>query len=217
MSLTFGLPKVEHIAALQRVGTHILASVTSSAEAMQAQAAGVDGIVVQGPSAGGHSATFAPTRTLSMEPTAEVVRAIRRACNLPIVAAGGVAGPENVRDLLDAGAVSVAIGTLLLRTPEAGTSQTHKDALASPLFSETVMTHAFTGRPARALRNAFIDRHQATAPLGYPELHHLTRPIRQAAAKRGEPNDLHLWAGTGYLQASDKPAGEVIQRLAGRS
>ena len=157
VSLTFGLPEVAEIAALQRVGTRVLASVTSAAEAVQAHQAGVDGLVVQGPAAGGHSATFDPATLRTMVSTAELVRSVRRVCPVPIVAAGGVGCAADVRMLLDAGAVSVAIGTLLLRTPEAGTSQTHRDALVDARFGETVMTHAFTGRPARALRNAFID------------------------------------------------------------
>lgn len=112
-----------------------------------------------------------------------------------------------------AGAEAVAIGTLLLRTHESGASQTHKDALADPAFTETVITHAFTGRPARGLRNEFIDRHEPTAPFGYPALHHLTRPLRQAAAKAGDAERLHLWAGTGFRAATVAAAGYVVRGL----
>ena len=46
------------------------------------------------------------------------------------------------------------MGTVLLRTAESGASATHQAALADPARTETVLTHAFTGRPARGLRNA---------------------------------------------------------------
>lgn len=213
VSFTFGLPTAAEIATLRRAGSRVLASVTTPDEAVAAHEARVDGLVVQGPQAGGHSATFDPAREIVAIRTADLVRAVRSVVDLPVVAAGGVDGPQAVADLLSAGAEAVAVGTLLLRTDEAGTSATHRAALADPAFEETVVTHAFTGRPARALRNAFITRHDATAPLGYPAVHHLTRPLRQAASAAGDPDRLHLWAGTGYRNAATGPAADVIRAL----
>ncbi|WP_194923487.1 NAD(P)H-dependent flavin oxidoreductase [Catenulispora pinisilvae] len=214
VSLTFGLPDVRDIAALRRVGSRVLATVTTAAEAKIARDAGVDGLVVQAPAAGGHSGTYDPLRTLTSVSAPDLVREVRAAVELPVVVGGGVARAEDVRVLLAAGAEAVAVGTLLLRTDESGASQTHKDALADPAFTETVITHAFTGRPARGLHNGFIDRHESTAPYGYPALHHLTRPLRQAAAKAGDADRLHLWAGTGFRAAKEGPAAEVIRELA---
>jgi NAD(P)H-dependent flavin oxidoreductase YrpB (nitropropane dioxygenase family) len=234
VSLTFGLPPARDISALRRAGSRVLATVTTAGEARAASEAGVDGLVVQGPGAGGHSGTFDPYRMVSVvrvsavaggegtahatdvtsvASTADLVREVRWSVNLPIIAGGGVANPRHAGELLQAGAEAVAIGTLLLRTHESGASQTHKDALADPAFTETVLTHAFTGRPARGLRNGFIDRHEPTAPFGYPALHHLTRPLRQAAAKAGDAERLHLWAGTGFRAAMVGAAGYVVRGL----
>lgn len=214
VSLTFGLPPLADIARLRAAGSRVLATVTTLDEARAAEEAGVDGLVVQGAAAGGHSGTFDPRRPISPVPTAEVVRAVRAATALPVVAGGGVDGPDAVRALLGAGAAAVAVGTLLLRATEAGTTPTHRAALTDPAFTETVLTHAFTGRPARALRNGFADRHGASAPYGYPELHHLTRDLRRAAAAAGDPHRLHLWAGTGWRAAQERPAGEIVRGLA---
>jgi NAD(P)H-dependent flavin oxidoreductase YrpB (nitropropane dioxygenase family) len=214
VSLTFGLPDATDIAALRRVGTRVLASVTSAGEAELARAAGVDGLVVQGTDAGGHSAVFDPSGSPSQVGTAELVRLVAHESGLPVVAAGGVDGPDAVRRLLAAGAEGVAVGTLLLRTDEAGTSQAHRAALADPAFAETVVTRAFTGRPARALRNGFIDRHGSAAPDAYPAVHHLTRELRAAAGRAGDTDRLHLWAGTGYRRAAEGPAAAVVRRLA---
>jgi len=134
--------------------------------------------------------------------------------DLPVVGAGGVDGPEAVSRLLAAGAQSVAVGTLLLRTDEAGTSPTHRAALADDSFSETILTRAFTGRPARSLRNSFAERHHATAPTGYPQVHHLTRELRRTAGAAGDAQRLHLWAGTGWRSAPEGPAADVVERLA---
>lgn len=214
VSLTFGLPSPAEVAALRRHGTRVLASITTPAEALAAHSAGVDGLIVQGTAAGGHSATHDPARALTPVSTEALLRAVRLAVDLPMVAAGGVDGPDAVRILLAAGAEAVAVGTMLLRTDEAGTSPTHRAALRDPRFPETVITRAFTGRPARALRNGFIDRHDADAPVAYPAVHHLTRELRQAAGRAGDADRLHLWAGTGFRSAPDGPAADALRWLA---
>jgi nitronate monooxygenase len=214
VSLTFGLPPRRDIVALRASGSRVLATVTTVAEARAAVEAGVDGLVAQGTDAGGHSATHDLARSLQPVTAEALLRAVRETVGLPVIAAGGVDGPEAVRALLEAGAEAVAVGTLLLRTDEAGTSETHRAALADPRFGETVITRAFIGRPARALRNGFVDRHGAEAPVAYPAIHHLTRELRRAASAAGDADRLHLWAGTGYRSAPSGPVTDVIRWLA---
>ncbi|MGW0930489.1 NAD(P)H-dependent flavin oxidoreductase [Streptomyces sp. NPDC002644] len=214
VSFTFGLPGAELVAALRKAGTAVLQSVTSPEEAARAADRGVDALVVQACAAGGHSATLTPGRPPADVPLPDLVDAVRRAVPLPVVAAGGVAGPEDVGAALRAGAEAVSVGTLLLRTSESGASAPHRDALVDPAFTETVLTTAFTGRPARALRNRFTDLHGPSAPLGYPALHHLTAPLRKAGTAAGDTSVVHLWAGTGYRQARTEPAADTLRRLA---
>ena len=214
VSFTFGLPAAQQISRLRRTGTAVVATVTTAGEAQAAEAAGADALVVQGPAAGGHSGTWDPARAIKDRPTAEVVREANAATNLPLIAAGGVDGPEAVRALLRAGADAVQVGTLLLRTEESGASQLHKDALASERFTETVVSRAFTGRPARGLRNGFIDDYGRHAVTAYPAVHHMTRQLRQRAAAAGDVEGTHFWAGTGFRSATAGPAAEAIRHLA---
>jgi NAD(P)H-dependent flavin oxidoreductase YrpB (nitropropane dioxygenase family) len=79
-----------------------------------------------------------------------------------------------------------------------------------------VLTRAFTGRPARGLANVFTDRYSDVAPTGYPALHHLTSPIRKAATAAGDPERINLWAGTGYRNAREEPAGSILKALASK-
>ncbi len=215
VSVTFGLPSPAEVQSLQRAGSRVLATVTTVDEGRDAAEVGVDGLVAQGSGAGGHSGTHDPHRVVTPMPTEQLTRALVEAIRLPVVAAGGVDGPRAVTELLAAGAGAVGVGTLLLRTDESGASRTHQDALADPQFTETVLTRAFTGRLAGGLRNRFVDRHEATAPAGYPAVHHLTKAMRAAAAAAGDPHDVHLWAGTGYRNARTGPARDVIDHLAG--
>lgn len=213
VSLTFGLPSLENILALQAVGTKVYATVTTVSEARMACLAGVDALVVQGASAGGHSAAFDQNSSERRVGTGELLGDIAAAVQVPLIAAGGVDGPAAVRGLLEAGAAAVAVGTLLLRTDEAGTNQTYRAALGNQAFTETVVTRAFTGRNARALRNGFVDRHSPSAPAGYPQIHHLTRGLRSAASTAGDTERAHFWAGTGFKEATEGPASEVVKWL----
>ncbi|OCB31774.1 2-nitropropane dioxygenase [Mycobacterium malmoense] len=214
VSFTFGIPPREVIAALRKAGSVVAQTVTTPAEAAQAHEAGVDMLAVQAAAAGGHSGTLSPRTPLTPMPVAELVERTVAAVPLPVIAAGGLATPAAVAGVIRAGAAAAAVGTVLLRADESGASATHRAALTDPRFTETVLTRAFTGRPARGLRNAFIDAHEARAPLGYPALHHLTSPLRKAAAAAGEPDYVHLWAGTGYRDATAEPAADILRRLA---
>ncbi|GAA3192732.1 nitronate monooxygenase [Dactylosporangium siamense] len=224
VSFTFGLPPAATVAALRRAGTLVLQTVTTAEEAVAAAAAGVDALVVQASVAGGHSATLTPEDLPAPVPLPlpGLVAAVRAAVPLPVVAAGGLATSADVAAALHAGAAATMVGTALLRTDEAGTSATHRAALTAAAVSaaavsaaghDTVVTRVFTGRPARALRNGFIDRHDATAPLGYPQVHHLTAPLRRAAATAGDADRVHLWAGTGHRHAATGRAAAVMTTL----
>src|ERR1700722_20041144 len=214
VSFTFGLPGRDDLALLRRTGALLAATVTSPAEAEAARQAGLDVLVVQAAAAGGHSGTFTPARALADVPVPELIASVRSAVDLPVIAGGGVATADAVAAAIGAGAVAVAIGTALLRSDEAGTSAVHRAALADPARTGTVLTRAFTGRPARGLRNEFTGRYSGVAPYGYPALHYLTSSMRKAAAAAGDPERVHLWAGTGYRHATAGPAATILERLA---
>jgi nitronate monooxygenase len=211
VNFTFGVPGADVIRALHRAGSTVLVTVTDAGEARQAVEAGARAVVAQGGSAGGHSATTSPGRYLGDRDTAEVVREVRAAVSVPVVAAGGVGSAADVHGLLAAGATAVQVGTMFLLATEAGTKPAHRAALGSA--TATVVTRAFTGQPARALRNRFTDAYSAHAPIAYPAVHHLTVPIRAAAARAGDAGALNLWAGTAFAQARPGTCREILDRL----
>lgn len=212
VSLTFGCPTGEDVARLHGVGTLVAVTVTSASEAVTAADRGADLVVAQGAQAGGHRGGFDPTAqdALALLP---LLVAVRAAVDIPVIAAGGMMTGDDIAEALAAGAVAAALGTAFLLTPEAGTSQPHRQGLTDPRFDETTVTRAFTGRPARALVNAFVREHSEAAPAAYPQVHHLTRPLRAAAAAEGDLDHVHLWAGTGWRDARSLPAGELVATL----
>lgn len=216
VSFAFGIPDRATIHELQRAGSNVLVTVTEADEAEQAFDAGADAVIAQSGSAGGHSSTTNPALYRGDTTTLDLVPQIRAAVPLPVVAAGGIASKEDLDAVLATRVFAVQIGTHFLKATEAGTRPTQREAMGDPRFAETVITRAFTGRPARALRNRFTDAF-VDAPIGYPAIHHLTAPIRAAAASVGDPHGINLWAGAGFGYAREGTTAEIIAGLVGVS
>jgi nitronate monooxygenase len=211
VSFTFGLPRPGMVAALHDAGSTVLVTVTSPQEALGARDAGADALVVQGVEAGGHRGGPADRDGEGETGLLPLLRLVARAVDLPLVAAGGIADGAAVAAVLVAGAEAAQLGTAFLRCPEAGTSAAHREALTT--HGSTALTRAFTGRRARALVNRFVAEHTGTAPAAYPQVHHLTAPLRAAARRAGEPDALAMWAGQAHVLAEEVPAGDLVARL----
>lgn len=214
VSFTFGAPPPSIIRRLSALGPLVSVTVTTKQEADQAIAAGADNLVVQGPDAGGHRGTFAPDLEPGTESLFALLESIGRSHRgIPLIAAGGLGTADDVAAVLDRGAVAAQVGTALLLADEAGTNPVHRAALTHPDFTDCVLTKVFSGRYARGLANNFTRNFEHIAPLGYPEVHLLTRPIRAAAVEFDDPHGTSLWAGTSYRKAKAGPAAEIVASL----
>ncbi|MGZ5394700.1 MAG: nitronate monooxygenase, partial [Mycobacterium sp.] len=198
---------------LRDAGIVTVGTVTTLAEAQAAVTAGVDVLAAQGPSAGGHRGTFDPSAQPASEPLEQLLAALRAAVDVPMIAAGGLSTSEDIRRVMQGGAVAAQLGTAFLLADEAGSSGVHRAALKDPQFTETVVTRSFSGRYARGLRNRFVNEHEAQAPFGYPEVHYLTSPVRAAAVRAGDPHGVNVWAGTGFRNATAGSVADIIATL----
>jgi nitronate monooxygenase len=52
------------------------------------------------------------------------------------------------------------------------------------------------------------------APAAYPEINHVTRPLRTAAGAAGDADHMSLYAGTGFRLAQERSVGEIVEYLA---
>lgn len=213
VSFTFGLPDAADCARLSAAGITTVATVTTLAEAELAVDRGVDAVAVQGPEAGGHRGTLDPEVTPPTQPLDQLLHATSVALDVPVIAAGGLMTAVDVADVLVGGAVAAQLGTAFLLADEAGSTPVHRAALRDPQFTETVVTRCFSGRYARGLRNRFIDEHDGQAPLGYPEVHYLTSPVRAASVRAGDPHAANVWAGTGFRQATTGSVADIMAAL----
>lgn len=216
----FGAPPRDVVDALHGVGSEVWTTVTSRAESRIAAAGGVDVLVVQGREAGGHRGTA--TNTAEPAPDREdepgllaLLRLVASVTDLPLVAAGGLVHGADVAAVLVAGAAAAQCGSAFLLCPEAGTSDVHRAAAAAD--RPTAVTRAFSGRPARGVRNAMLDELDAGAPAAYPHLNRASQPIRAASAAAGDESAVALWAGQTHHLARAVPAAEVVAQLAAQA
>jgi nitronate monooxygenase len=144
-----------------------------------------------------------------------LTRAVADAVPVPVIASGGLMDGRGIAAALTLGAAAAQLGTAYLRCEESGISAPYAKALASGRDDGTEVTRAFSGKPARGLRNRFMIEMQARgariAP--YPVQNALTRDIRTAAAKAARPEFLSLWAGQGIALSRALPAAALTQAL----
>jgi nitronate monooxygenase len=211
VSCAFGCPQPAEVERLHDVDCAVWISVTTADEAREAERAGADALVVQGVEAGGHRATFDDGAPNDLGLLA-ALQLISHTTRLPLIATGGIATGRAIAAVLAAGAAAAQLGTAFALTPEAATSAAQREAIAGD--GATGLTRAFTGRTARGIVNRFQREHTPDAPMGYPDVHHVTAPLRKAARERGDADGFHLWAGQAHPLAQQAPAGELVRRLA---
>jgi nitronate monooxygenase len=214
-SFTLGIPEPHAIARLKAAGIVVFGTATTVQEGRMLEASGVTAIVAQGAEAGSHRGTFAGPFESAMIPTLELVRSLRAAVSTPLIASGGLMDGREIAQAFARGASAAQLGTAFLTCPEAGTPEAYKHAILAARANTTVITRAFSGRPARGLLNTFISKleGQEKIILPFPLQNALTRPMRNAAAKLGESGYLSLFVGQGVRRARAMPAAELMERL----
>lgn len=211
VSFTFGCPEEGFVHDLHGAGAEVWVTVTDPEEAAIAAQAGVDALVVQGAEAGGHRGSFVDSPERVEYGLLALLQLVPAEVELPLIASGGIATGAGIAAVLAAGAVAAQLGTAFMLCPEAGTSKAHREAIAST--RPTGLTRAFSGRLARGIVNRLQREHSDFAPLAYPQVHHLTSPLRAHGRKVGEEGLINLWAGEAHALAEARPAAEVVARI----
>ena len=198
-------------------GIKWFACATTVREAKRAEDAGADAIVAQGMEAGGHRGAFDAAKAESeMVGLFCLLPAVADAVKVPVIATGGVSDSRGIAAALILGASAVQIGTGFLRSPEANIPRGWADSIGRTLPEETLLTRAFSGRPGRAIANAYL--RAATAPgapnpAPYPVQRGLTKAMRELAARSNDKDRIQGWMGQSAALAKALPAGEIAKHL----
>jgi nitronate monooxygenase len=213
VSFHFGLPTQSAVQRIREAGCTILSSATTVAEARLLEANGADVVIAQGVDAGGHRGSFSGSPGARLIGTMALVPQIVDAVRIPVIAAGGIADGRGLAAAFALGASGAQIGTAFLGCPEASVSPLHLARLRSATDDGTELTRAFTGRPARALRNRFIIEMADTESLDFPLQLSLAGPLWQSPSEGARAQFMPLWAGQAAPLIRNLPAGELVEQL----
>lgn len=214
-SFTFDILSAAQVKRLQDAGIFVIGTVTTVEEALAWQAAGADAVVASGVESGGHRGTFIGAQAAATMESIPLLVAVLQAVRIPVISAGNIMTGADIRERLALGAAAVQMGTAFLVTEESGVPAVYKERLLAAQGNPTRLTRAFSGRLARGVVNRFMQQMagvEADVP-AYPVQNALTGSIRAEAAKRGDPELLSLWAGTGVTRARAMPTAKLMEIL----
>ena len=195
-SFVYGVPPKSILDRCRDKDIMSLGTATTVAEARALETAGVDMIVATGFEAGGHRVSFLDNAEASLTGSLALLPQVADAVSVPVIAAGGIADGRGVAAALILGAQGVQVGTAFLVCAESSASATHRRMLFSDRAANTGLTRAFSGRLARGIRNRLMTEMEGADGLpGYPLQTWLTKPLKDEAARRDDPELMALWAG----------------------
>ena len=195
-----GTPPADIIRQVKDSGRLIGALCGKRKQAIQHRDAGLDFVVAQGTEGGGHTGEVG-----SMVLWPDIIDSVSP---LPVLAAGGIGNGRQMLAAMAMGAAGVWTGSLWLTVEEAHAQPAQKESLLKAGVDDTVRTKAWTGKPARVLRNRwtdFWDDPNTLEPLPMP-LHGL---VTADAMRRTE-----TYAGAGNTQdVAMNICGQVIGQI----
>ena len=213
-----GVPPPMMLEMGRSAGVPVAALVGAKEHAIRQVEAGVDIIVAQGGEAGGHTGEVS---TLVLVP--EVVRAVKKIRDVPVLAAGGIMNGHQMAGCMAMGAAGVWTGSVWLATNELETSEIFREKMIAARSRDTVRSKARTGKYSRQLRSAWHDAWESdaspgTLPMPYQNI--ISEPALRAidkSAGNGNAAAVALvtyFVGQGVgLVDSVKSAAAVVQEF----
>lgn len=212
-SFTFGSLGPDLTGQLKQNGVTVMGTATTVREGLRLEEEGVDMVVAQGSEAGGHRGTFLGDFADALVGTMALVPQLADALSVPVVASGGIMDGRGLAAALILGAEAAQMGTAFLVCEESGAHPEFKRAALEAAEDETAVTRAFSGRPARGVKNRFlieVGEHEGELP-PFPVQNALTRDVRAMAQKQDRPEFMSLWAGQAARLARPIRAAELVR------
>lgn len=203
-----GNPKLwtEHLKSHGCTVAHVVSSVKF---ALKAQDCGVDAIVAEGFEAGGHNGRE-ETTTMTLIPL------VKKAIQIPLIAAGGICTGESMLAAMALGAEGVQVGSRFVATPEASSHSNFKEEILKAEQGATILTLKEL-TPVRMMKNPFYKKIQNLYQKG-ASVEQLSFALGRGRAKKGmfegDLSEGELEIGQVAAQINSiKPAAEVVQEF----
>lgn len=214
-SFVYGIPSENILEECRRRNIVTIGTITTIDEAIAMENAGVDLIVATGFEAGGHRVSFLRSSEESLTGSFALIPTVTATVKIPVIAAGGIANARGIAAAMILGAQGVQIGTAFLACNESNASDIHRTKLFSDDAKYTVLTHAFSGRLARGIRNGFTDEWQKKnlQTLPYPIQSWFTNSFKLSAINQQRSDMMSLWASQITPLLKHKQARELFDEL----
>ena len=203
-----GNPKLwtEHLKSHGCTVVHVVSSVKFG---LKAQDCGVDAIVAEGFEAGGHNGRE-ETTTMTLIPL------VKKAIQIPLIAAGGICTGESMIAAMALGAEGVQVGSRFVATPEASSHSNFKEEILKAEQGATILTLKEL-TPVRMMKNPFYKKIQNLYQKG-ASVEQLSFALGRGRAKKGmfegDLSEGELEIGQVAAQINSiKPAAEVVQEF----
>lgn len=194
---------------LKEAGIKVAHVVSSSKFAVKCAEAGVDAVVAEGFEAGGHNGREETT-------TFALIPQVRKAVDLPLIAAGGIATGEGMAAAFALGAEGVQVGTRFALTEESSASEAFKQRCISLNEGDTLLSLKKVS-PTRLIKNEFYQQVQQLEDRGAP-LEELRELLGRGRSKRGifegdlTEGELEIGQIASHIREII-PAGEVVKQI----
>lgn len=134
----------KYVETWKEAGVKVFPVVSTVSLARRLASLGVDGVIAEGCESGGH---IGELTTMALVPQ------VCDGVDVPVIAAGGIAGGRQMAAAFILGASGVQIGTCLLASLECPIHQNYKEAIIKAGDNGTIVTGRSAGAPVRCLKN----------------------------------------------------------------
>lgn len=231
-SFTFGYLPDNVVKKCKQLGIRLVGTATTVKEAVFLKEKGCDAICLQGSEAGGHRGSFLTNdpetieqSTIGLQSLLSQTTQFIDPTSYPLIAAGGIMDGYGLINAITSGASAVQMGTRFLTADESKklVPEAHRALLLGAKndinnVRPTVLTRAYTGKPARGIRTAITDHfhgevNKESVILPWQIQSQLVLPLCKFAAETKQVDFMQLWAGQNYTRCESQSATAIVNQV----
>ena len=232
LSFTFGYVSDQIVKKCKQLNIRLIGTATTAKEAVFLKEIGCDAVCLQGSEAGGHRGSFFTNDTETIEKSTVGLQSLLSQTtqyidptSYPLIAAGGIMDGRGLVNAILSGASAVQMGTRFLTCHESAklVPVAHRKLLLEAKndvnkLHPTVLTRAYTGKPARGIRTAITDHFRENGNpkdiiLPWQIQSQIILPVCKFAADTEQVDFMQLWAGQNYARCEDQSATAIVHQV----
>jgi nitronate monooxygenase len=139
----------EVIERCKPLGIKVFCDVVDLAYAKKVEGLGADAVIAVNNRAGGHAGNLSPQKLITL---------LKENCNIPVISAGGIATGQDLKQVMDWGAIGVSVGTIFIACDEADISPEYKQAMVDYSEKDIVKTTKLSGSALTVINTPYVQQ-----------------------------------------------------------